>query len=100
VPATPEPPPGEDESTTKGKIDRVVNSLLAIAGVATVLALAFAYHTSPRRRVRLAERRAAERSTRLAAAASVADMALDPDANTVFELPDPRPRPRDSGTDA
>jgi hypothetical protein len=50
---------------TRSKIDRIVRLLFGIAGLTTVLGLGYAWYTSPRRRVRVAERRAALASQRL-----------------------------------
>jgi hypothetical protein len=50
---------------TRSRIDRIVRLLFGIAGLTAVLGVGFAWYTSPRRRVRVAERKAADASRRL-----------------------------------
>ncbi len=50
---------------TRSEIDRIVRLLFGIAGIATVLGLAYAWYTSPRWRVKVSVRKAALASQRL-----------------------------------
>ena len=71
---------------TRSRIDRIVRLLFGIAGLTAVLGVGFAWYTSPRRRVRVAERKAADASRRLddAVAASFVGttIALDRSSDT------------------
>ena len=48
------------ERTTTRSVDAVVIALFSVAGVMTVMLVLFLWHTSPRRRLRMARRRSVE----------------------------------------
>jgi hypothetical protein len=74
APATTVPPQQRELSSTKNKVDRVVIGLVAIAVVTALLTGLFGFHTSPRRRMRIARTLADQREQRLAAAAALANL--------------------------
>ena len=75
-------PATEDEDEFDGRstadtVRVVVGSLIAVAGATAILMLVFIWHTSPRRRFRVATRRGERRRSQLASDED--DMALDDD---------------------
>jgi hypothetical protein len=119
-------PPTNSGNETETRIDRIVRLLFGVSVLAALIGLAYAWHTSPRRRVRAAEKRAARAAQRLddAVAASFVGTAvasedlLDPGGRTsgpgapdggevpdpaasadAPQAPNPRPRPRPRPSD-
>ena len=69
--AEPDAPTAADEEEFDGRstaatVRLVVTSLIAVAGVTAIMMLMFIWHTSPRRRFRIATRRAEQRRSEVA----------------------------------